>query len=56
MSVRSLALSTAISHSHFLHSVHLERLGAMSEDTVRFYVAQISSGLAFLHEMGIMHR
>jgi len=35
---------------------HLERLGLMPEDTVRFYVAQLSSGLAFLHEMGIMHR
>jgi len=35
---------------------HLERLGSMPEDTVRFYVAQLSSGLAFLHEMGIMHR
>ncbi|KAG2011552.1 AGC/NDR protein kinase, variant 2 [Coprinopsis cinerea AmutBmut pab1-1] len=35
---------------------HLERLGSMSEDTVRFYVAQLSSALAYLHEMGIMHR
>ncbi|KAF8817588.1 kinase-like protein [Phlegmacium glaucopus] len=35
---------------------HLERLGSMPEDTVCFYVAQLSSGLAFLHEMGIMHR
>src|SRR6266542_3081200 len=38
------------------HLVHLERLGFMSEDCVRFYVAQLSSGLSFLHEMGIMHR
>jgi len=35
---------------------HLERLGSMPEETVRFYVAQLSSALAFLHEMGIMHR
>ncbi|KAH6916221.1 AGC/YANK protein kinase [Coprinopsis sp. MPI-PUGE-AT-0042] len=35
---------------------HLERLGSMPEETVRFYVAQLSSGLAYLHEMGIMHR
>ncbi|KAF9489313.1 kinase-like protein [Pleurotus eryngii] len=35
---------------------HLERLGSLSEETVRFYVAQISSGLAFLHENKIMHR
>lgn len=35
---------------------HLERLGAMPEETVRFYVAQISSALAYLHDMGIMHR
>lgn len=28
----------------------------MSEDCVRFYVAQLSSALSFLHEMGIMHR
>ncbi|TFK32792.1 kinase-like domain-containing protein [Crucibulum laeve] len=35
---------------------HLERLGAMPEETVRFYMAQLSSGLAYLHELGIMHR
>lgn len=39
-----------------LFAVHLERLGSMPEETVRFYVAQLSSGLAYLHEMGIMHR
>ena len=36
--------------------VHLERLGSLSEEVVRFYVAQLSSALAFLHESGIMHR
>ncbi|KAF9269003.1 kinase-like protein [Marasmius fiardii PR-910] len=35
---------------------HLERLGSLSEDVVRFYVAQLSSALTFLHETGIMHR
>lgn len=35
---------------------HLERLGSLPEDTVRFYVAQLSSALAFLHENHIMHR
>jgi len=36
--------------------VHLERLGSLPEETVRFYLAQLSSALSFLHEMGIMHR
>jgi serine/threonine kinase 32 len=36
--------------------VHLERLGSLPEETVRFYMAQLSSALSFLHEMGIMHR
>lgn len=36
--------------------VHLERLGSLPEDTVRFYVAEIASALAFLHEHRIMHR
>ncbi|KAL4063180.1 kinase-like protein [Scleroderma citrinum] len=35
---------------------HLERLGALPEDTVRFYIAEIASALAFLHENRIMHR
>ncbi|KAI6044243.1 kinase-like domain-containing protein [Pisolithus marmoratus] len=35
---------------------HLERLGALPEDTVRFYVAEIASALAYLHENRIMHR
>jgi len=35
---------------------HLERLGSLSEETVRFYVAQISSALAFLHDKRIIHR
>jgi len=35
---------------------HLERLGSLPENAVCFYVAQIASALAFLHEHGIMHR
>ncbi|KAG6899874.1 hypothetical protein C0993_005844 [Termitomyces sp. T159_Od127] len=35
---------------------HLERLGSLSEEVVRFYVAQLSSALSFLHESNIMHR
>lgn len=37
-------------------SVHLERLGSLSEDTVCFYVAEIASALAFLHDKKIIHR
>lgn len=35
---------------------HLERLGSLPEDVVRFYVAQLSSAVSFLHENNIMHR
>ncbi|KAH8832585.1 kinase-like domain-containing protein [Flagelloscypha sp. PMI_526] len=35
---------------------HLERLGSLQEDVVRFYVAQLSSALVYLHENSIMHR
>ncbi|KAI0791634.1 AGC/YANK protein kinase [Irpex lacteus] len=35
---------------------HLERLGSLSEETVRFYVAEISSALSFLHDKKIIHR
>ncbi|KAI0331480.1 kinase-like protein [Cubamyces sp. BRFM 1775] len=35
---------------------HLERLGSLSEEIVRYYVAEISSALAFLHERRIIHR
>lgn len=36
--------------------VHLERMGSMPEEVVRFYVAEISSALAFLHDKRIIHR
>lgn len=35
---------------------HLERLGSLSEETVRFYVAELSSALSFLHDRHIVHR
>ncbi|KAJ7449517.1 kinase-like domain-containing protein [Mycena latifolia] len=35
---------------------HLERLGSLDEDVVRFYVAQLSSAVQFLHDNNIMHR
>ncbi|KAI8996379.1 kinase-like protein [Trametes punicea] len=35
---------------------HLDRLGSLPEEVVRFYVAEISSALAFLHERRIIHR
>lgn len=38
------------------HVVHLERLGSLPEETVRFYVAEVASALAFLHQSRIMHR
>ena len=41
--------------SHF-RTVHLDRLGSLSEETVRFYMAELSSALCFLHEKHIMHR
>ena len=37
-------------------AVHLERLGYLSEDTVRFYLAEIASALSYLHDKKIIHR
>ena len=37
-------------------TVHLERLGSLSEATVRFYMAELSSALGFLHSHKIIHR
>ncbi|KAF8074807.1 kinase-like domain-containing protein [Lyophyllum atratum] len=34
---------------------HLERLGSLKEEVVRFYMAQLSSALTFLHDNNIMH-
>ncbi|TFK94111.1 kinase-like protein [Polyporus arcularius HHB13444] len=35
---------------------HLERLGSLSEEVVRFYIAEVGSALAFLHDHRIIHR
>ncbi|KAG8781214.1 hypothetical protein FRC16_002915, partial [Serendipita sp. 398] len=35
---------------------HLDRLGSLSEDVVRFYVAELATAIAFLHEKKIIHR
>ena len=37
-------------------AVHLERRGYLPEDAVRFWVAELSSGLAYLHKQRIVHR
>lgn len=39
-----------------INSVHLERLGSLSEEVVRFYVAELSTAIAFLHDKKIIHR
>lgn len=36
--------------------VHLERKGSISEDAVRFWLAELSLGLAYLHKQRIIHR
>ncbi|KAF8987238.1 kinase-like domain-containing protein [Cyathus striatus] len=35
---------------------HVERLRSLPEGTVRFWIAQLSTALAYLHDAGIMHR
>jgi serine/threonine kinase 32 len=35
---------------------HMERRGGIGEDVVRFWVAEISSALEYLHQQGIIHR
>jgi len=35
---------------------HLDRIGYFSEDVVRFYAAELSSAIAYLHEKRIVHR
>lgn len=39
-----------------LMSVHLDRAGAMNEETVRFYVAEIVTAVDYLHRKRIVHR
>ncbi|KAJ3138805.1 hypothetical protein HK101_003691, partial [Irineochytrium annulatum] len=35
---------------------HLDRMGVLTEDMVRFYTAEIALGLAYLHSRKIVHR
>lgn len=42
--------------SQYQSTVHLERLGSLSETTVQFYMAELSSALGFLHSHKIIHR
>ncbi len=35
---------------------HLDRLGTMPEEYVRFYAAEIALGLNYLHSLNIIHR
>lgn len=35
---------------------HLDRMGMMKEDMVRFYTAEVACGLAYLHSRRIVHR
>jgi serine/threonine kinase 32 len=39
-----------------LRIVHLDRAGAMSEDVVRFYIAEIAMAIDYLHSKKIVHR
>jgi serine/threonine kinase 32 len=51
-----------VMHSHWFYlkphspTVHLERKGPMSEEIVRFWVAELLSGLEYLHRQRIIHR
>lgn len=35
---------------------HLDRMGTMKEDMVRFWIAQLAHAVDYLHSKGIMHR
>jgi serine/threonine kinase 32 len=37
-------------------AVHLDRAGAMTEETVRFYIAEIAMAVDYLHSKRIVHR
>ena len=36
--------------------VHLDRAGAMNEETVRFYIAEVAMAVDYLHSKRIVHR
>ena len=38
------------------HTVHLERKTSCEEAEVRFWMAELSSALAYLHKQRIIHR
>jgi serine/threonine kinase 32 len=44
------------SHRLTFGTVHLDRLGSLPEESVRFHMAELSSAVCFLHEKHIMHR
>jgi len=35
---------------------HLDRMGCMKEDVVRFYIVELSLALQYLHKRRIVHR
>ena len=39
-----------------LTPVHLERAGPISEEVVRFYVAELALAIDYLHSKRIVHR
>ena len=56
--LRCPSFSISITHTGGLtfSTVHLDRLGSLPEETVKFYMAELSSALCFLHDKHIMHR
>lgn len=48
--------STLQSNDTYLRAVHLDVRGSMSEEVVRFWVAEIASALSYLHKKHIIHR
>jgi serine/threonine protein kinase len=42
--------------TNILPLVHLERKGYIEEEVVRFWVAELASGLEYLHGQRIIHR
>jgi len=55
-------VSTYLEYLHLLNVVclsrivHLERKGHIQEDVVRFWIAELSSALEYLHRQRIIHR
>jgi len=54
---RALCLATPWPFRHRSHTtVHIERLGHIPEDCVRFWIAEVSTALEYLHSRRIVHR